>query len=208
VYGRLLNLLSLLDSIANTLRLQELAWAAGVLLSLLGLVLWQASRKRSRRPRVATRVPVAAPALLAAVTPEIRSSVGGLVALACRASDSDLQSRQADPAKVAFNLRLLVFRCRRTFAARAQSKALRLKTVVADDVPQRVCADRSGILLALENLLDNAIKFTDEGVVRLDVVFAIPASDSIPRHSRGYSAPILRTSPRDTGCSYRNAWLH
>jgi CheY-like chemotaxis protein len=188
VPGRLVNLLSLFDSIAKSLRLQELALVAGALLSLLALVLWRASRKRSRRRRASKPDPAAPPALLAVVNPEIRSSLGALVALACRASDADLESRNPDPAKVAFNVRLLVFGCARTFAARAESKALRLKTAVGADVPRLVRADRSRILLALANLMDNAVKFTDDGVVRLEVVFAVENA-----------RPHLRFNVYDTG---------
>src|SRR5215469_2701258 len=84
-----------------------------------------------------------------------------------------------DAAKVGSGLLTLqrqIFRPRRiadmlaqSLAARAQSKGLEAETTVADDLPERVVGDPVRLRAALENLVDNAVKFTDKGTVRLDI---------------------------------------
>ena len=116
------------------------------------------------------------------------------------AGNANSQSRGADhPAKVAFNARLLAFRCARTFVARAQAKGLRLKIAIDAGVPRLVRADRSRIFLALASLVDNAVKFTQEGVIRLEVVLAAENG-----------RPHLRFTIYDTGAGIDSetlAWL-
>jgi two-component system, sensor histidine kinase len=69
-----------------------------------------------------------------------------------------------------------VFRPRRvaealaeSLAARAQSKGLKAEIMIAGDLPETVIGDPVRLRAALENLIDNAVKFTDKGAVRLDV---------------------------------------
>src|SRR5947209_3261050 len=54
-------------------------------------------------------------------------------------------------------------------AARAGAKDLATKVHVAADLPDTVIGDALRLRSALENLIDNAVKFTDRGGVRLDV---------------------------------------
>ncbi len=56
-----------------------------------------------------------------------------------------------------------------SLAARAQSKGLQVETSVAEDLPETLIGDPVRLRAALENLIDNAVKFTDKGRVRLDV---------------------------------------
>jgi CheY-like chemotaxis protein/nitrogen-specific signal transduction histidine kinase len=53
--------------------------------------------------------------------------------------------------------------------ARAQSKALAVETAIAGNLPDSVVGDSVRLRAALENLIDNAVKFTERGAVRLDV---------------------------------------
>jgi CheY-like chemotaxis protein/nitrogen-specific signal transduction histidine kinase len=50
-----------------------------------------------------------------------------------------------------------------SLAARAQSKALDVETNIAKDLPARVNGDEVRLRSALENLVDNAVKFTERG---------------------------------------------
>ncbi len=56
----------------------------------------------------------------------------------------------------------------RTLSARAETKGLRAELTIADDIPEQLVGDPVRLRAALENLLDNAVKFTAEGAVRLD----------------------------------------
>ncbi|MBL8487897.1 MAG: response regulator [Rhodocyclaceae bacterium] len=54
-------------------------------------------------------------------------------------------------------------------SARAQEKGLRLSMAVAPEVPQWLSGDASRIKQVLNNLISNAVKFTDAGGVEVDV---------------------------------------
>jgi CheY-like chemotaxis protein/nitrogen-specific signal transduction histidine kinase len=57
-------------------------------------------------------------------------------------------------------------------AARADAKGLRSEVTIADDLPEGVIGDPLRLRGALENLIDNAVKFTERGDVRLEVAGA------------------------------------
>ena len=74
----------------------------------------------------------------------------------------------------ALTLQEEVFRPRRlieavgeTLAARAETKGLRAEVTVGDDMPEFLVGDPVRLRAALENLIDNAVKFTAQGTVRL-----------------------------------------
>ena len=54
-----------------------------------------------------------------------------------------------------------------SLTARAETKGLTAEVTVADDLPELLVGDVVRLRAALENLIDNAVKFTDRGVVRL-----------------------------------------
>jgi CheY-like chemotaxis protein/nitrogen-specific signal transduction histidine kinase len=56
-----------------------------------------------------------------------------------------------------------------TLTARAETKGLRAEVNIADDLPEMLVGDPVRLRAALENLIDNAVKFTALGVVRLQV---------------------------------------
>ena len=56
-----------------------------------------------------------------------------------------------------------------TLQARAETKGLSVAASIADDLPPLVVGDPVRLRAALENLIDNAVKFTERGRVALDV---------------------------------------
>jgi two-component system, sensor histidine kinase len=76
-----------------------------------------------------------------------------------------------------FAPRRLVAELAESLAARAETKGLTADVSIADAVPQTLVGDEVRLRAALENLIDNAVKFTERGAVRLEVT-AAPARRS------------------------------
>ncbi len=68
-----------------------------------------------------------------------------------------------------FSPRRLIEAVGRVLTARADTKGLRTDIAVARDLPAMVVGDEMRLRAALENLVDNAVKFTERGVVALAV---------------------------------------
>src|SRR3984885_7284940 len=97
----------------------------------------------------------------------------------------------------AFDLRPLIGAVTNSLSARADTKDLVTEVAVAD-LPQRIRADAVRLRAALENLIDNAVKFTERGKVRLEIS-AEPAK-------RGRTTLVFSLS--DTGFGLRPAEIH
>jgi CheY-like chemotaxis protein/nitrogen-specific signal transduction histidine kinase len=69
----------------------------------------------------------------------------------------------------AFRPRRLIEALADTLAARAETKGLTVDVTVAADLPEMLIGDAARLRAAIENLVDNAVKFTERGSVRLDV---------------------------------------
>jgi CheY-like chemotaxis protein len=100
----------------------------------------------------------------------VKSAAEHLAALATlvvdgvRAEKGGLTLRQ-EP----FRLRALAGELGATLEARAEEKGLAADVSIADDLPELVVGDRVRLRAALENLIDNAVKFTERGRVALSV---------------------------------------
>jgi two-component system, sensor histidine kinase len=100
----------------------------------------------------------------------IKSSAEHLVAL----STSIIDAARAEAgtltlAGTVFRPRRLIEDVAKSLSARAQTKGLSAEVTVADSLPESLIGDAVQLRAALENLIDNAVKFTQQGVVRFDV---------------------------------------
>jgi CheY-like chemotaxis protein len=67
-----------------------------------------------------------------------------------------------------FRPRRLINDLSEALAARAETKGLRADVGIVDDLPEIVIGDAVRLRAAIENLIDNAVKFTERGTVKLD----------------------------------------
>jgi signal transduction histidine kinase len=73
-----------------------------------------------------------------------------------------------------FKLQELITTIFQTFMLKAQSKNLNLELILSEELPCYVKADEAKLRQILLNLLGNALKFTDDGYIRLRVTPAGP----------------------------------
>ncbi len=102
---------------------------------------------------------------------------------------SKIESGKLDLESVSFHLADTVQQTVKAFEARARDKGLRLDLALSVDIPQHLNGDPTRLRQVLVNLLDNAIRFTETGSVRL--IVSLEGSDD--------SAVNLRFSVADTG---------
>src|SRR6202163_3693707 len=125
-----------------------------------------AKRSRRRPPRrgSATRTTEAA---LAAFAHDIRTSLTGILALGELLASSNVGALTLQ--QQAFRPRRLIEALSDTLAARAETKGLTAEVTVAADLPEMLVGDAARLRAAIENLIDNAVKFTERGAIRLEV---------------------------------------
>jgi CheY-like chemotaxis protein len=105
----------------------------------------------------------------------IKTSAEHLAALTTLAIDAaKIDAAKADAGTLtlqqqAFRPRRLIEALSDTLAARAETKGLTAEATVAADLPEMLVGDAARLRAAIENLIDNAVKFTERGAVRLDV---------------------------------------
>ncbi len=101
---------------------------------------------------------------------------------------SRLAAGRFDLRAVAFDPRLVAGRAMATFEQKANGKNIRLELEVDKHVPTAISGDPGRLRQILVNLMGNAVKFTDDGTVRL-VVRPAPLAD----------APAVLFQVQDTG---------
>jgi CheY-like chemotaxis protein/nitrogen-specific signal transduction histidine kinase len=96
------------------------------------------------------------------------AALATLVVDGVRAGKSGLVLRE-EP----FRPRALAEELGAALGARAEAKGLAADVTIADTLPELVVGDRVRLRAALENLIDNAVKFTERGRVALSVAAAV-----------------------------------
>jgi CheY-like chemotaxis protein/nitrogen-specific signal transduction histidine kinase/HPt (histidine-containing phosphotransfer) domain-containing protein len=110
---------------------------------------------------------------------------------------SKIEAGHFELEKMDFNLNALIEEVTELFAERAHSKHLELHYRIARDVPETVKGDPTRLRQILSNLVNNAIKFTQQGDITVTVDLE-PAFNSKNGAISKNSTPI-RFQVRDTG---------
>jgi two-component system, sensor histidine kinase len=106
----------------------------------------------------------------------VKSSAEHLVSLSTSIIDAArAEARTLTLADAVFQPRRLIEDVAESLSARAQTKGLSAEVRVADKLPESLVGDAVRLRAALENLIDNAVKFTQQGTVRFDVSAALVA---------------------------------
>ncbi|MBI3700935.1 MAG: response regulator [Afipia sp.] len=145
---------------------------------------------------------------LAAFAHEVRTPLTGILAISSLLATSDLGERErrwVETIKVGaehlaslatlfvdaarggglrvrsdfFDLRTLAQTAGDSLAGRASAKGLKSMITIADNLPVFAIGDPVRLRAALENLIDNAVKFTERGGVALDVSVQANAKDRL-----------------------------
>ncbi|HYL75819.1 MAG TPA: response regulator, partial [Bryobacteraceae bacterium] len=96
----------------------------------------------------------------------VRSSADALLTIINDILDfSKIEAGRLDLDIVEFNLRITLDEVMQSFALRAAQKGLELACAVAPEVPEMVCGDPTRLRQIVNNLLGNALKFTEHGEV-------------------------------------------
>ncbi|QDV47045.1 Signal transduction histidine-protein kinase BarA [Stieleria neptunia] len=124
----------------------------------------------------------------------VRDSAESLLLLLNEILDfSKIESRKLKLESIPFSLRDLIQRTSQSLAIRAAKKTIELACRVAPDLPDRWIGDPGRLRQVMLNLIGNAIKFTDEGEVLVEVCAGEAGPDAPPNHLP------LRFSVTDTG---------
>ena len=120
----------------------------------------------------------------------VKSSAESLLAIVNDILDfSKIESGKLRFEEIPFSLSSLVFEAVRTQAVVAHKKGLEVIVSVAPNVPARVVGDPTRVRQVISNLVGNAVKFTAQGDISIDVSVEERATASV----------LLRFAVRDTG---------
>jgi PAS domain S-box-containing protein len=138
-------------------------------------------------------------ALDTAPTPEqrdcletVKSSAASLLKVINDILDfSKIEAGKLELERVGFGLRECLERTMRPLALRARQKGLKLSWQVPPEVPDQLIGDAGRLQQVLINLIGNAVKFTEQGEVAIEVTGDHPSS--------GAETHVVQFSVRDTG---------
>jgi len=99
----------------------------------------------------------------------IRAGAEHLASLATLFVDAARSRGTAAGRQDLFDLRALARRAGDSLSGRATAKGLQATVEISDELPALVTGDSVRLRAALENLIDNAVKFTEQGTVALSV---------------------------------------
>jgi signal transduction histidine kinase/CheY-like chemotaxis protein len=106
----------------------------------------------------------------------LRSSAEGLLGVLNDIVDlSKIEAGKLVLESIPFNVRQVVEQCCKVLSAQAEAKSLRLECILAPGLPEMVNGDPLRLRQVLLNLLGNAIKFTNNGWVRVTVATEPPS---------------------------------
>jgi two-component system, sensor histidine kinase len=165
-----------------------------------GLAARKARKRVAKTRVVKTAEPGVVEAALAAFAHEVRTPLTGILAISDLLATSDLDERErrwVDTIKAGaehlaslatlfvdaargtvvagvrqefFDLHALARSAGDSLAGRAAAKGLQSRVEISEKLPAMVVGDPVRLRAALENLIDNAVKFTEQGGVALEVV--------------------------------------
>lgn len=106
---------------------------------------------------------------------------------------SKIEAGKLELANETFSVTSMARQLVRMFSAGAKQKGLDLSISLADDLPEYICGDQQRLRQIISNLLGNAIKFTRQGTVSLEIT-----SEQAPLAATPDKA-VLHIEVRDTG---------
>jgi signal transduction histidine kinase len=135
----------------------------------------------------------------------VKSSADSLLTLLNDLLDlSKIEAGRLELAAIEFDLREVLRGSLATHSVPADTKGLELNEHVDDEVPERLLGDPDRLRQIVNNLVNNAIKFTDQGRILLAVRLETPKSSADPAPSEATGAAPenqlrLHFSVADTG---------
>ena len=132
----------------------------------------------------------------------IHAAGGDLLTLINQVLDlAKIEAGRQDLALESVELRRFADNVRRVFEPLAHEKGLQLSVEIAPDAPQSITTDPQRVERILTNLIGNAIKFTDQGEVKLRIARAAQGTQFVRADLQADSCLALSVSDTGIGIS-------